>query len=113
MASRRLGAFSRRERVGWDARSAPVSGKGPQASLNAGSARRGTRRERLLIVALLGAGPVSWLNEHFSVLNGSLASLGGLHEASRLHLLLGFARRTDGFLGTKGTTILQGVSRRN
>ena len=34
-----LGAFSRRERVGWLAESAPVSGRRPKTSFNSGSFR--------------------------------------------------------------------------
>ena len=48
-----------------------------------------------------------------SALNGSPASLGGSHEASRLYPLLGFARPHDGFFRTKGTTIIPDVSRRH
>jgi hypothetical protein len=39
-ASRSRGASSSRDRVGWEHRSRPVSGRRPQASLNAGSHRR-------------------------------------------------------------------------
>jgi hypothetical protein len=34
------GAFSRREMVGWLARSAPLSGKEPQTALSRGSTRK-------------------------------------------------------------------------
>ena len=37
---RLVAAFSRREMVGWLARSAPLSGKEPQTILSSGSSRR-------------------------------------------------------------------------
>ena len=40
---RRSGAFSQRDRVGCEARSSPLSGSRPQASLKAGSLRRSSR----------------------------------------------------------------------
>ena len=72
-----------------------------------------THRELCLTVAPVGEGTVSWLNERSSALKGSPASLGGLHEASRLCPLLGHACPHDGFFRSKGTNILEGVSRRH
>ena len=43
ITSRKVGAFSMRDTVGWEHRSSPLSGNRPHASLNAGSERSMSR----------------------------------------------------------------------